>query len=74
MFFAADCHFAVPDFFDRYEQAKAAASPVFYFWGHGYELVTDQDWSKFADNLAQFNADADAVCADLPDLFDASPA
>jgi peptidoglycan/xylan/chitin deacetylase (PgdA/CDA1 family) len=69
MFFPTDCHFAAPDFWQRYEKAKAAGSPVFYFWGHSYEFVTEADWQAFPEKLARFNADPDAAWADLPDLF-----
>lgn len=69
MFFASDSHHSDPDFWKRYERAKAAGSQVFYFWGHSYEFVTEDDWNVFANKLALFNADPDAVWADLPDLF-----
>lgn len=69
MWFASDCHFAAPDFWDRYEKAKASSSPVFYFWGHSYELVTAEDWRNFAGKLDSFEGDQDAVWYDLPELF-----
>ena len=69
MQFAADCHFAVPDFWERYAKAKAANASVFYFWGHSYELVTEADWQAFAKKIERFNADPDAVWADLEELF-----
>lgn len=72
MAFSPDRHFAAADFWDRYELAKASGSPVFYFWGHSYELVSEDDWSAFDRNLARFNADPDAVWADLPELFEKS--
>jgi peptidoglycan/xylan/chitin deacetylase (PgdA/CDA1 family) len=69
MLFAADCHHAEHDFWERYARAKAANASVFYFWGHSYEFVTEEEWRIFADKLDRFNADPDAVWADLPDLF-----
>jgi peptidoglycan/xylan/chitin deacetylase (PgdA/CDA1 family) len=69
MFFAPDCHFATPDFWDRYERAKSIGSPVFYFWGHSYEMITDQDWQEFSSKIDRLNADPDAVWADLTELF-----
>ena len=69
MMLASDCHHAAPDFWERYARAKAAGSPVFYFWGHSYEFLTDADWQAFADKLARFNSDPDAVWTDLPDAF-----
>ncbi|MFZ4775807.1 MAG: polysaccharide deacetylase family protein [Terrimicrobiaceae bacterium] len=69
----SDCHFASPDFWTLYEQAKAAEAPVFYFWGHSYEMITDADWTAFSDKIARFNSDPDAVWADLPDALTTIP-
>ena len=69
MFFAPDCHHAAPDFWDRYNKAKSIGSPVFYFWGHSYEMMTDRDWEEFSGKLDRLNADPDAAWAELPDLF-----
>jgi len=66
---AADCHHASPDFWDRYERAKAAGATAFYFWGHSYEFLTERDWLAFGEKLKRFNADSDAVWADLPEQF-----
>lgn len=72
LLFATDCHFAAPDFWERYARAKAAQASVFYFWGHSYEMVTDADWQTYTDNIARLSADPDAVWADLPELFPAA--
>lgn len=72
LLFATNCHFAAPDFWERYAAAQAAHASVFYFWGHSYEMVTDADWQAFADKLASLTADPTAVWADLPDLFPAA--
>jgi peptidoglycan/xylan/chitin deacetylase (PgdA/CDA1 family) len=69
MLFPSDCHHAAPDFWQRYENAKAAGATVFYFWGHSYEFANEDDWQVFQNKLARFNSDPDAVWADLPDLF-----
>ena len=69
MAFAPDRHFAAPDFWDRYEAAKAAGSPAFYFWGHSYELITEDDWRDFDAKLARLGADPGSAWADLPSLF-----
>ncbi len=65
----SDCHFKDPRFWEYYEEAKAAGSPAFYFWGHSYEMVTEGDWEEFAAKLARFDGDTDADWTDLPDLF-----
>jgi peptidoglycan/xylan/chitin deacetylase (PgdA/CDA1 family) len=69
MQFAPDCHHAAPDFWERYARAKAVNAGVFYFWGHSYEFVTEQDWQFFASKLDRFNADPEAVWVNLPELF-----
>jgi len=69
MFFVPDCHFAAPDFWDRYQKAKSVGSPVFYFWGHSYEMVIEHDWQEFSAKIDRLNADPDAVWANIPDLF-----
>jgi peptidoglycan/xylan/chitin deacetylase (PgdA/CDA1 family) len=68
-----DTHFASPEFWNRYEKAKFIGSPVFYFWGHSYEMLTDREWQDFADKIARLSADPDAVWANLPDLFQTNP-
>lgn len=41
--FVPDCHFAAPDFWERFTAAKARGVAVFYFWGHSYEMLTEAD-------------------------------
>ncbi len=65
----SDCHHSVPDFWDRYERAKVAGAPAFYFWGHSYEFVDENDWAVFSAKLDRFHSDPDAIWADLPGLF-----
>jgi len=69
-----DGHHSEPDFWDRYALAKAAGATVFYFWGHSYEFLTEADWQAYTEKLIRFNADRDAVWADLPEVFPPSPA
>lgn len=69
MKFASDRHFHAPDFWERYEQAKASGCGVFYFWGHSYELCTEEQWSAFDEKIARISADPDAEWAELPALF-----
>ncbi len=66
---ASDCHFNAPDFWSRYDRAKSAGAPVFYFWGHSYELITDEDWQAFSEKIARFNSDPAAVWAELPEAL-----
>jgi peptidoglycan/xylan/chitin deacetylase (PgdA/CDA1 family) len=64
-----DCHHAAPDFWEIFERAKAAGATVFYFWGHSYEFLTEEDWQAYTNKLIRFNADPDIVWADLPAIF-----
>ena len=66
----SDCHFKDPQFWKYYEEAKAAGAPAFYFWGHSYEMVTDDDWNDFASKLARFRDDPEAEWGELPELFE----
>lgn len=69
MLMPTDCHFAATDFWERFENAKAAKAAVFYFWGHSYEMLDETDWQSFSDNLDRLNADPDTEWAELPELF-----
>ncbi|MBI5425833.1 MAG: polysaccharide deacetylase family protein [Opitutae bacterium] len=69
---ATDCHHADPAFWERYGAAKAARAPVFYFWGHSYEFMTESDWADFDAKMQRISADPDVQWADLPELFNSS--
>lgn len=69
MTLASDCHFKDPQFWKYYDKAKAAGAPAFYFWGHSYEMLTDDDWNEFASKLARFRDDPEAAWGELPELF-----
>lgn len=62
----ADCHFLDPEFWLKYEKAKSLGS-VFYFWGHSYELISEDDWQAFDAKVARLSRDGE--WANLPDLF-----
>ena len=62
------CHFLAPDFYERLEQVKAVGG-VFYFWGHSYELVVEQDWADFDAKICRLNSDPAVEWANLPDVF-----
>lgn len=69
MAFHANCHFAAADFWDRFAVAKAEKHPVFYFWGHSYEMIEDAQWDAMDAKIARLSADPDCEWADLPELF-----
>jgi peptidoglycan/xylan/chitin deacetylase (PgdA/CDA1 family) len=67
MAFHSNCHFLAPDFYERYEASRKCG--VFYFWGHSYEMITEEMWTEFEKKIAFISADTTAAWADLPDLF-----
>jgi peptidoglycan/xylan/chitin deacetylase (PgdA/CDA1 family) len=67
MAFHPNCHYNNSAFFNIFERAKAGG--VFYFWGHSYEIITEDDWRAFDDKIARLSADPDVEWANLPDLF-----
>jgi len=60
------CHFLAVDFWDKFE-AVCAADGVFYFWGHSYELDTEDHWSAFEEKIRRLSAAGEWV--DLPEIF-----
>ncbi|WP_309400867.1 polysaccharide deacetylase family protein [Cerasicoccus maritimus] len=69
MFFHPDCHFHKDNFWELYEQAKASNCGVFYFWGHSYEICTEEQWTAMDKQIARITADPDTEWAELPELF-----
>ena len=67
MEFHPNCHFLAPDFWERYERAKAGG--VFYFWGHSYELLTPEMWAAFDAQIARLSSEKDATWGELYDVF-----
>ncbi len=64
-----DCHFLDDDFWALYERAKASGCGAFYFWGHSFELYTEDDWTAFDAQMGRIAADKDAVWAEVYELF-----
>ena len=75
MAFHPCCHFRAPDLWSRYEKAREGS--VFYFWGHSYEMTTDDMWNAFEETIARISADPLARWGEVADLFarpaDAAP-
>lgn len=70
--FVLDCHFAAPDFWERFTATKARGAAVFYFWGHSYEMLTEADWARMDRLLAELAADPEVEFASLEELFPAA--
>ncbi len=67
MAFHSNCHFLSPEFWSKYEKARAGG--VFYFWGHSYEMVNEQMWQDFESCIREMNEDPESEWVDLEDLF-----
>lgn len=65
----ANCHFHAPDFWKRFDRV-AGEGGVFYFWGHSYEIVTEEDWDAFDRQIALLTAHPRVEWVDLPSLFE----
>ena len=64
----SSCHFLSPDFWRRYDEAKARGG-VFYFWGHSYEIFEyDPLWDQLEGKLRLIAEDPDAEWIDVVDL------
>jgi peptidoglycan/xylan/chitin deacetylase (PgdA/CDA1 family) len=64
--FHPNCHFMDGEFWKKFEHVKAG-NGTFYFWGHSYENVTDEDWENLDAKIARLSAEGEWV--NLPDLF-----
>lgn len=64
--FNPNCHFNDSDFWEKFEHVKAG-NGTFYFWGHSYENVTEDDWKKLDAKIARLSSEGE--WANLPDLF-----
>ena len=69
MLLAADCYFLIPHFWERYALAKSSGAPAFYFWGHSYELCSEDDWKSFEEKLRRLDSDPDAEWGSLSGMF-----
>jgi peptidoglycan/xylan/chitin deacetylase (PgdA/CDA1 family) len=68
MDFKSSCHFLDPDFWARFDAARASGG-VFYFWGHSYEIMTEDDWRDFDEKIERLGTQGEWVT--LPSLFQA---
>lgn len=56
------------DFWTIFERVRAADG-VFWFWGHSYEFITEDDWLAFEAKLTRINATPGVEWVRLPELF-----
>ncbi|MDA3873863.1 MAG: polysaccharide deacetylase family protein [Kiritimatiellae bacterium] len=65
----SDCHFLSEKFWELYDRAKASDCGVFYFWGHSFELCTEDQWAVFDAQIKRITDDPEAEWAELTDVF-----
>jgi peptidoglycan/xylan/chitin deacetylase (PgdA/CDA1 family) len=56
------------DFWDEFDRVRATDG-VFYFWGHSYEFITEDDWQAFDAKLTRINATPGVQWVRLADVF-----
>ena len=66
MDFKPSCHFLTENFWQEFESVRDGRG-VFYFWGHSYEIVTEEDWRAFDEKIARLSEAGEWVS--LPSLF-----
>lgn len=67
MAFHPSCDFKDEDFWDKFESAKKR-DDLFYFMGHSYQIITENDWSCFRQKVARL-AEESVEWVNLPELF-----
>lgn len=68
MAFHPSCKFNNPGFRKIFERAKKE-SGIFYFWGHSYEMMDDEElWCAMEENLKFLSNDPDVIWVNVIDL------
>lgn len=66
--FHPTCHVNDPKFWQEFERVKKDGG-VFYFWGHSYEIRTEEEWKVFEEKIAKLSADPDVKWVTNLELF-----
>ncbi|SEM60734.1 Polysaccharide deacetylase [Syntrophus gentianae] len=66
--FSPSCHFLDPAFWGKYDRAKER-SDVFFFWGHSYELHSEDMWIDFERRIEKISSDDAVEWSFVGDLF-----
>jgi len=67
--FHPHCHFLDPEFRLKYDSAREAEE-VFFFWGHSYELASEDMWKNFERMVERISSDEAVEWSYIDDLFD----
>ena len=69
LYFFPDAHFKDSEIRQKFETALARRAPVFYFWGHSYELVNETEWQALEEFYRDISSNPNCEWAWLTDLF-----
>ena len=67
--FNPHCHFLSENFWTEFQNAKAAKSEYFFFWGHSYEILNDYHYNDLKEKVKYFSDDSECEWSDISDLF-----
>ncbi len=67
--FGPHCHFLDENFWEIHEEAVAVDSPIFFFWGHSYEILDEKMWLDFEDNISRLSSEPKNNWVNISDLF-----
>ena len=68
MILRSSVHHQKPEFWESFERAKAA-NGVFYFWGHSFEFMDDENlWGEFEEKIRRLSADPEVRWVNVIDL------
>jgi len=62
-------HFISPTFWEEFQRCKERSIP-FYFWGHSYEIVSEEMWETFESTIARINGDPETQWVDVVEIAD----
>ncbi len=67
--FGPHCHFLDKDFWIKYDNCLAMNSPIFFFWGHSYEILNTKMWHDFEGNINRLSSEPKNDWVNISDLF-----
>lgn len=68
MEFASTCHFKSEHFWTRFEQARQK-DQLFFFWGHGFEIIGEPAWQAFDQMVQRISATPGVEWSFIEPLF-----
>jgi peptidoglycan/xylan/chitin deacetylase (PgdA/CDA1 family) len=62
------CHFLSENFLKIFHQARDQ-NGIFFFWGHSYELMTENMWNKFRKTIEMMATDPEIEWCNISELI-----